>query len=255
VTQAQDAVREPRATRGPSWRQVLARFSLGRYTGVVIGLLGVCAYLWITEPVFMTWDNWQNIIRAQSVVAILAIGMTFVVLTGGIDLSVASMTAGSAMILGIAIEHGWGWEQAALVGIATGVVMGFINGFLIGTVKIPFFVVTLGTLSIYQSFALLTTSGETISLFSFPKFLPLADHVNGNWLGLPTLLVVCGALYLLGTFVLRYTRFGRSVYAVGSNPEAARLTGIKVTLVLISVYTIAGLMAGIAAVVMTGRQC
>jgi ribose transport system permease protein len=254
VSGVQDAVHEgPSPARGLGWRRLVGRFSLGRYTGVLIGLLAVCAYLWITEPVFMTWDNWQNIIRAQAVVAILAIGMTFVVLTGGIDLSVASMTAGAAMILGIAVEHGWAWEQAALAGIATGVVMGFVNGFLIGLTRIPFFVVTLGTLSIYQSFALLTTSGETISLFSFPKFLPLADHVNGNWVGLPTLLVVCGLLYLVGVFVLRYTRFGRSVYAVGSNPEAARLTGIEVTAVLVSVYTISGLLAGIAAVVQTGR--
>lgn len=235
------------------WLAAARRLSLGRFTGVVLGLLAVCIYLSITESVFLTWDNWQNIFRAQAVVFILAIGMTFVVLTGGIDLSVASMTAGAAMIIGLGIEHGWPWGLASLAGVGVGLGIGFLNGLLIGVARIPFFVVTLGTLSIYQSFALLTTNGETISLFSFQSFNPVKDLVNDNVGPFPIILLIGTTLYLAGAFVLRYTAFGRSVYAVGSNPEAARLTGIKVTLVLVSVYTISGLLAGLAAVVQTGR--
>jgi ribose/xylose/arabinose/galactoside ABC-type transport system permease subunit len=128
-----------------------------------------------------------------------------------------------------------------------------VNGVVIGIMRIPFFVVTLGTLSIYQSVALLSTSGETVSLFSFPKFNQVQVLINQNTGPLPTVLLLAGALYLIGVFVLHFTGFGRGVYAVGSNPEAARLSGINVTGVLVSVYAIAGLSAGFAAVVQTGR--
>jgi ribose transport system permease protein len=228
-------------------------FSLGRYTGVLVGFTAVCIYLWATQPVFMTWGNWENIIRTQSVVAILGIGMTFVVLTGGIDLSIASATAASSMVLGEAINHGWGWAAAVIACILAGVALGLFNGLLIGIGRIPFFVVTLGTLSIYQSWALLTTQGETISLFGVSGFDPVKNLANGSVGPLPNLLLVCGALYLVGMWVLRYSWFGRSVFALGSNPEAARLAGLRVTRVLISVYTLAGLSAGVAAVVQSGR--
>jgi ribose transport system permease protein len=124
---------------------------------------------------------------------------------------------------------------------------------MIGTLRIPFFVVTLGTLSIYQSFALLLTSGETVSLFSYPRFNEIPKLINGSVGVIPTVLLLGGALYAIGAFVLHYTAFGRGVYAVGANSEAARLTGIKVPRVLIAVYTISGLSAGFAAIVETGR--
>jgi ribose/xylose/arabinose/galactoside ABC-type transport system permease subunit len=179
--------------------------------------------------------------------------MTFVVLTGGIDLSIASATAGAAMLIGITISHGADWWLGCLAGIALGLGFGLVNGVVIGIMRIPFFVVTLGTLSIYQSVALLSTSCETVSLFSFPKFNQVQVLINQNTGPLPTVLLLAGALYLIGVFVLHFTGFGRGVYAVGSNPDAARLSGINVTGVLVSVYAIAGLSAGFAAVVQTGR--
>jgi ribose transport system permease protein len=227
--------------------------SLGRYMGVLIGIAAIFVYLSATEPVFLSWENWQNIIRSQSVVLTLGFGMTFVVLTGGIDLSIASAAAGAGMLLGISIEHGASWWLAVLVGIATGLAFGLANGIVIGVLKIPFFVVTLGTLSIYQSIALLTTSGETVSLFSYARFDRVQEMINGNTGPIPTVLILAGVLYGIGAFVLHFTHFGRSVYAVGSNPEAARLTGISVTGVLVAVYGISGLSAGLACVVQTGR--
>jgi ribose transport system permease protein len=229
------------------------RITLGRYTGVLVGLVAICIYLSVTEPVFLTWDNWQNIFRSQAVVFTLGIGMTYVVLTGGIDLSIASATAGAAMVLGITVQHGADWWLACLAGIGMGLVFGFANGFMIGVTKIPFFVVTLGTLSIYQSIALLLTNGETVSLFTYPTFNTVQTIINRNTGPFPTVLLIGAGLYLVAAFVLRYTAFGRAVYAVGSNAEAARLTGIKVTAVLIAVYTISGLSAGLGAVVQTGR--
>src|SRR5438067_659193 len=127
----------------PLLRAVGRALSLGRFTGVAVGLVAVSIYFWAAEPTFMTWENWQGIIRAQAVVAILAIGMTFVLLTGGIDLSIASMTAGAGMVLGLALEHGWAWPLALLACIGVGTGMGLANGFLIGPARLPFFVVTL----------------------------------------------------------------------------------------------------------------
>ena len=243
--------------RSTSWGAVsvgaLRRLALSRYTGVLLGIVAISVYLAATEPVFLTWDNWQNIIRSQSVVLTLAAGMTFVVLTGGIDLSIASATIGSAMMLGLAVENGAPWWLGCLAGIAMGLGFGLANGLMIGVLGIPFFVVTLGTLSIYQSVALLSTSGETISLFAIPEFNSVQTLINGETGPLPNVLLIAVALYLVGSFVLHLTPFGRSVYAVGSNPEAARLTGINVRAVLVAVYAIAGLTAGLAAVVQTGR--
>jgi ribose transport system permease protein len=229
------------------------RLTRGRYTGVLGGLIVVCIYLALTEPIFLHWDNWQNIIRTESVVLTLGIGMTFVVLTGGIDLSIASATVASGMILGITVQHGASWWVACLASIAFGLLLGLVNGIGIGILKIPFFVFTLGTLSIYQSIALLSTNGETISLFLYPRFNDIQTIANGTVGPFPTILLIAIGMYLVGAFVLHFTAFGRSVYAVGSNIEAARLTGVKVTLVLISVYAISGLTAGLGAIVQTGR--
>ena len=140
-----------------------------------------------------------------------------------------------------------------LATVGFGLALGLANGILIGVARISFFVVTLGTLSIYASIALLTTSGDTISLYDKESYATSGSLANGNVFGVPRALVLCGVLYVIGAAVLRYTRFGRSVYAVGSNPEAARLAGVKVVLVLVSVYAISGLCAGIGAVVQTGR--
>jgi len=239
--------------RAGAVRRAIRRASFGRYTGVAVGLVVVCVYLWLTEPAFMTWSNWENIIRGQSVVAILAIGMTVVVLTGGIDLSIASNAAASAMVLGLLVQDGWDWWSASLAAIGAGTALGLLNGVLIGFARIPFFVVTLGTLSIFQSWALLATNGETISLFSYEKFTPLEKLINGSTGPFPNLLLIVGGLYAVGIVLLRYTRFGRSVFAVGSNPEAARLSGIKVSVMLVSVYALCGLTAGLGSVALTGR--
>jgi ribose transport system permease protein len=230
----------------------IRRPSSSGLVGVVIALVAICLYFWATEPVFMTWANWQNIIRSEAVVAILAIGMTFVVLTGGIDLSVGSLTAAAAIVLGLNIDEGWPF--AVLAALACAFAMGLANGVLIGIVRIPFFVVTLATLSIYQSIALiLAPGGETISLDSVAAFDRIADLSNGSIGPIPSVLVLVVALYLLGAFVLRFTSFGHSVYAVGSNREAARLAGIPVTRILVSVYAVSGLLAGVGAVVLAGR--
>ncbi len=227
--------------------------SLGKLGGVVIGLVVVCLYMSFSNPLFLTWGNILNIFRAQSVVFILAIGMTFVILCGMLDLSVASATGAAAMVFGIVMKAGGGPALAVLIALATGIVLGFINGFLIGFVRISWFVTTLATLSIYASTILVVTRGSTISLFTLEKFKPIQYLANQNIGPIPIVLIVIGMLYIVSSVILHRTPFGRAVYAVGSNPEAARLNGINVPLTLMFVYMIAGLTCGIGAIQQVGR--
>jgi ribose/xylose/arabinose/galactoside ABC-type transport system permease subunit len=221
--------------------------------GVVIALIAVGIYLGITEPLFLSWSNWQNIFRSQAIVAILAIGATLVVLTGGLDLSAASATAVAGMVCGIVVKAGAPWWVAALAAIGIGIALGFVNGFLIGVVKIPFLVVTLGTLSIYASIALLSTGGDTLIFFGTGNFKSIDTLVNGTVGPYPTILIITVLLYSLAAAGLVLTSYGRSLYAIGSNAEAARLAGINVTFVLVTAYTVAGLCAGLAGIVAVGR--
>lgn len=229
------------------------RIALGRYSGAALGFVAVFIFLAVTEPIFLTWDNWQNIIRTQSATLAIAAGMTVVVIAGGIDLSAGSIAAAAGIALGLTIEHGWSWPLAVGAALALGAVMGGLNGFLIGRARIPFFVVTLGTMSIYASEALLAANGETISLFDASNFQPIADLINGEIGPIPTVGVLVIALCVATAWLLRYTNFGRSVYAIGSNEEAAQLNGVRMVRVTIGVYLIGGLAAAIGGIMLTGR--
>ena len=145
--------------RAPGARGLTMR----RYAGVLVALVLLCAYLSITEDVFLTWGNLTNIAKSNSVVFVLAIGATFVVISAGIDLSTASATAAAGMILGLTMDAGWSIVLALAATVLFGVLLGLLNGILITKLRISFLVVTLGTLSIYQSFALIVNDGQTIT--------------------------------------------------------------------------------------------
>ena len=231
----------------------LRRASFGRVAGALGGLIVVAAYLAATDHLFFTWGNMMNIFRAQSVIFILAIGMTFVILTGGLDLSVASAAGFAGMILGLAFKAGMSPVPAIVLCLISGILLGALNGVLIGMVRISPFVVTLGTMSIYTSVILVVTHGSTVSLFNYPKFSFVQTLANSDVGPFPIILLVITALYLIGWFVLHRTAFGRAVYAVGSNPEAARLNGLNVPLTLLFVYLGAGLIYALGAIQQDGR--
>jgi ribose/xylose/arabinose/galactoside ABC-type transport system permease subunit len=240
---------EPRRSRLGS----LEALSLGRYAGVIVALVAVSAVLTVTQSSFLTWANMENIIGANSVILVLALGATFVVITAGIDLSTASVMTACSMMLAIAFKSGWGLVPAVSLALAFGCAAGFCNGFLIAKAKISFLAVTLGALSIWQSFALVVQEGQTVSIFSAKAFTPIHDLVTNSIGPIPLLLVFDLVLILLAGGLLRYTTFGRSLFAIGSNEDAARLSGINVSRVLILVYTLAGLAGGLACLVSVGR--
>lgn len=226
---------------------------MSRYAGVLVALLVVCIYLSLAEDVFLTWDNFTNIAKSNSVVLVLALGATFVIISAGMDLSTASAATAAGMILGLTMDAGWSIVIVLAATVLFGVFLGLVNGVLITKLRISFLVVTLGTLSIYQSFALVVNDGQTITVFGKPGFSVLGDFVNNDIGPFPVLLVFDLVLVMIAGGVLRYTGFGRSLFAVGSNPEAARLNGIDVARVVLVTYAIAGLAAGLASVVEVGR--
>jgi ribose/xylose/arabinose/galactoside ABC-type transport system permease subunit len=239
-----------RYTQGPS---LLARLFQNRYAGALVSLVIVGIFLTLTQPVFLTWPNLMNIVKSNSVVFVLALGATYVVISGGVDLSVASATAATAMIFGLILLTGVPAPVAIGAALIFGALLGAINGIAISYLKISFFVVTLGTLSMFQSFSLIINDGTSVSVFASPGFKPLNTFVNGSIGPFPIILIFDLILLLIAGGILRYTAFGRALYAIGANAEAARLNGIDVKRVILFVFVIAGLMAGLGSIVQVGR--
>ena len=231
----------------------------GRGGALAILLLLVVAFF-IATPDFLTANNVLNILRQYSVPAILAVGQTLVIVSAGIDLSVASTAALSGSLMAVAFAH-WGWpEPAALVlGFGAGFVVGGFNGFVITKWRVPDFIATLGTFSAVRGVALLVTNGLPVPDFEqavegrrIPDFVSTlgADSVAR----FPLIAVVAILVAITGWFVLSRTRLGRAAYAIGGNREAAHVSGIKVNRSKIWVYVISGLMAAVAGFMLTGRQ-
>lgn len=245
---------EPTAkARSAGQPSALGQFLQNPYMGALVSLILVGVFLTLTQPVFLTWPNLMNIVKSNSVVFILALGATYVVISGQIDLSVASATAATAMIFGLVLAAGAGAPLSIVAAILFGAFLGAINGMLVAYVKISFFVVTLGTLSMFQSFALIVNDGTSVSVFSSPGFTSINRFVNGSIGPVPYMLILDVALLLIMGGVLRYTGFGRALFAIGSNKEAARLNGINVKRMVLAVFVLAGVMVALGAIVQVGR--
>jgi ribose transport system permease protein len=218
-------------------------------------LLIILFSLW--SPFFFNFDNLNNILIATSVVGVLALGETFVIVTGGIDLSIGTvMTMASVMCATVIARWGLPVPVGILIGIATGGLMGFLNGVLIAQLKLPPFIATLGTLNVARGLSLVIAG---LSPVYFPTD-ELHGMVMGSTVGaiLPAFPVPNIAIIMLGAaalagFILSKTSLGRYAYALGSNEEAARLSGIAVVKWKIAVYSLCGLFAGLGGVLLAGR--
>jgi inositol transport system permease protein len=234
----------------------LARFA------PLIFLLLLMAVFAILEPRFLSSVNLFNVMRQVSITGLLAIGMTFVILTAGIDLSVGSLLAFAGLVAAAVAKGGmqdrftvgdntigYGWPAAALAAIAVGLVGGLLQGVAITRLKVPAFVVTLGGMSVFRGAALLFAAGGPISGFE-PSFTWWGQ---GKIFSVPVPVIIFLFAALVAHIVLSYTRFGRRIYAVGGNPEAARLAGLNVSAIIRSVYIIMGFFAGLGAFVLSAR--
>ena len=220
-----------------------------RQFGTLIGLVALCFVLWILTPYFLTVSNLLNVAEQTSINAIVAVGMTFVILSAGIDLSVGSIVALAGVILGVALRDGQPLAFALMLTLAVGVVCGAVNGLLVSHGGLPPFIVTLGTMSIARGAALLVTEGRPISGFA-ASFRVLATGRVGF---VPAPVIITAAVYVLAHLVLTRTTFGRYVYAIGGNEEATRLSGVAVRFHKAMIYAVSGLMSAVAAVILTAR--
>ncbi len=206
-------------------------------------------FMAVASPQFRTHYNLFNLWLDVVITSILGIGMTFVIITGGIDLSVASSLVLSAMIGAILMSKGQNALFSFLVMLAVGLGFGLFNGVMIARMKMVPFIVTLGTLSLGRGLAMLSTRAK--SVYGFPEIVTRIGSGEIGFFPIAGLIVVI--LYLIAWYMLSRTVFGRSVYLVGSNPRAARLSGIDVERVKSSVYLISGLCAAVAAFIQMGR--
>jgi ribose transport system permease protein len=221
----------------------------GRDAGGIVVLLVLFGALTLSSDQFLTADNLANLARQVAIFGIIAVGQLLVILTAGIDLSVGSVLGLAGCVTAELLYHGVPIPIAILGGIALAVVGGLINGALVAYAGLPPFIVTLGMLGIARGVVLVFTNANTIQ----PLPNAFSDIANGTILGVPNLLWLFAIVAVIAAFVLRRTVFGRYIYAIGSNPESARLAGVPVKRVLVAVYAIAGLLAGVGGVLFTSR--
>jgi ribose/xylose/arabinose/galactoside ABC-type transport system permease subunit len=217
--------------------------------GLLLVIIALSLIMSFVRPVFMTSGNLVNVLRQVSMNGILAIGITFVILTGGIDLSVGAIVAVTSVIAGRLMEAGHPMGIAIALGMIAALLFGLFNGVLIAVGGLPPFIATLSSMTIARGFALVYSNGRPY-LIQVERFLAIG---KGSTFSVPNpiwiLLVVCILAYIL----LNYTIFGRHVYAFGGNKQAAKLAGVRTRLVEICVYALSGALSGITAIILSAR--
>jgi ribose/xylose/arabinose/galactoside ABC-type transport system permease subunit len=220
-----------------------------RRQGALLALLAVCVFGALRYEAFLTPENLLNVLRQNSMLGVLALGMTFVILTGGIDLSVGSLLAVAGVIAANLASAGLLVGGVVAIGVTT--LLGLLSGVVIAKGRIQPFIVTLTMMMAARGLALAATGEQSVRVERLSESFSWLGR--GSIGGLPVPVLVLGAAYLLGWAVLRHTRFGRHVYALGDNDEAARLMGLNVARVTIGVYALSGALAGLAGVILASR--
>ncbi|MBZ9862546.1 ABC transporter permease [Mesorhizobium sp. CA12] len=230
----------------------LSRLFANQTFWVVIAVILACLFLSVATDSFATSKNIFNITRNITFVAIVALGMTFVIITGGIDLSVGSVLCLSSMVLAVTMHAGYSIEVGILASIATALAIGAFNGLLIAYLGFPPFVVTLGMLSVARSLAMVASNNTVVFQFG-PDHQKLLSLGGGAWVfGIANPVLYMILLAGITGFILRWTKFGRHIFAIGGNEHAATLTGVPVKQIKVVVYMISALSAGLAGIIQTG---
>src|SRR5215468_6121463 len=240
----------PRASQNV-WQQLLGKQAF--WVTIFVFLIPIA--MTVVEPSFSAafWkeDNFFNVTRNFAFIAIMALGQVAVIITGGIDLSVGSVLAVSGIVLGLLMSNDYSFAFSAIVAILAGIICGLFNGYLISYLRLSAFVVTLGMLSIGRSLALAISNNKFFYQFGHDQKL-LIELGGGKTFGLANPVIFLVALTLIMGFALRYTKWGRHLYAIGGNENAARLAGVPVDRLKMSVYVLSGLMTAVSAILSVG---
>ncbi|MBS4206607.1 ABC transporter permease [Bacillus sp. FJAT-50079] len=217
---------------------------------VLLALLLICCILSVTSGQFLSLNNFTNILLQSAIMGVVAIGMTFVIITSGIDLGVGAVLGLTSVIAAGMVSGGVPIFVVLIATIFIGAVCGLINGFFITRFNMAPFIVTLAMMAAARSVAMVYTDAKTISIYdnAFFKYLR-----SGEIIGIPIMILIPVTIFLISHYILRYTIFGRHVYAIGNNKKSAELSGINVKRIELSVYIIAGFLSGIAGILMTAR--
>jgi ribose transport system permease protein len=229
--------------------QSLVATSLARVPGVVIALVSLCAVFGATNPGFATPANIANILTQSTILLLLALPMTLIIMTEGLDLSIGAVLTFASIILAITALVTESPTLAFLAALVVGLCFGLGNGVLIAVFDIPPFITTLGTLGIAQGLSLVVTDGQ--SVVGIPRSIEAI--YSGTAAGIPLPVIIAALAYTFTYALLYHTRFGTYVFALGGNREALKVAGISVRGMLIRVYMFGGVMAGFAALLMTAR--
>lgn len=230
--------------------RALVRF---RELGIVAFILALAVLVSLRAPAFLSVENFRDILLNIAILVIVALGQMLVIITRGIDLSVGSVIGLSAMMVSFTLVAlpGLPAPLALPLGAAIGASLGALNGLIITAGRVPPIIATLGTMSIYRGLIFFYSEGSWVNAFELPAgFRQLAKAAP---LGLPNLILFAVGVALAVAFFLTYTRRGRDIYTVGSNPDAARFAGIRAERVVFSVYVLSGLLAGLAGVLWASR--
>ncbi|MBB6215916.1 ribose transport system permease protein [Anaerosolibacter carboniphilus] len=219
----------------------------------VIGLLFFTVVISLLSPQFLSFSNILNVFRQTSINSIIAAGMTFVILTGGIDLSVGSILAFAGAVCASLIASGMSPLIAVMIALGIGIVVGGLTGVIINKGKVQPFIATLVTMTVLRGATLVFTDGKPITLGGGGSAEKFSTIGNGYFLGIPIPIYITLIVFVASYYILRQTRLGRYVYALGGNEEATKLSGISVGKIKVIVYAISGLFAALAGIIITSR--
>jgi rhamnose transport system permease protein len=242
-TQAQNA--QPSDS---SLSSLVARIVQARELGLVVVLVAIIAFVGVQQPRFLQLDNFGHILQSIAIIAIVAVGETLVILTRNVDLSVGSVVGFCAFASANLLKdhHDLNLIVVFLFGSAIGALLGAVNGLLVAYAGIPAIVVTLGTLNIYRGLDFAIAGGSEVSAFQVPtSFLNIA---GATVFGIPLLVIIAGVIALIAGYLLRFSRQGRQLYAIGSNPDAAKVIGIQRSRLVFSAFLLTGALSGFAGV-------
>lgn len=230
----------------------MKKFEISKFQSI-IGLVIFSIIISLMNDRFMTSSNILNILRQTSINSIIAAGMTFVIITGGIDLSVGSTLALSGAVAAFLISTGTPPALALLAALLVGASIGFLNGIAITKGKLQPFIVTLATMTVFRGATMVFTDGKPISAGYEKGAEFLSTLGNGYVMGIPIPIIIMIVVFLIGYFILTQTTFGRYVYSLGGNEEATKLSGVNTDRMKVIVYSISGFLAALAGIIITAR--